>query len=241
MADGKRKKKRRPGIRSILLLILLIVAAVIFILFQTGFELNIPNPFVKTTRSSASSIVLKQMRDLSRLNTIEFIYKSVFPHDLINSDIDMANLIRRYNNHERLSFEEIEMLSIYGITTEAGIDPGGTSFAVITVRIKAGFNFENGFSEEQILINPDTGSITLPLPKAEITEIIIEDDKSSLYEYPDLDVSPEQWKTLSSLLTAAAKKEAVERGILTEAEERGRQTIRRLLLNSGYKTVEFSS
>ena len=240
MATDKGRKKRPFNLRVILLLLLLLAAAAIVILNQTGFEINIPNPFVKNTQVSASSVALKQIREINRLNTIEFVYKAVFPHDLLDPEIDTADLLRRYNNHEKLSFREIEMLSLYGITTRAGIVPGGTSFAVITVRIKAGFNFDENMSADQILIDEENKAITVPLPEAVITEVIIEDTESSLYEYPDLDVSPEEWKTLSSILSTAAKKEAVRLGVLTEAEERGRQMIGSLLSGSGYNSVVFS-
>jgi len=239
---SKKHKKRRPlPLRMILILLILIAAAVIILLLQRGFELGIPNPFVRTEKTAASDLVLKQVRDISRLNTIEFIYKSVFPHDLIDSSIDPANLMRRYKNHETLSLKELEMLALFGIAAEAGIDPGGTSFAVVTVRIKAGFDFPENLPEDSVKIDAENNAVEISLPPVNITEVIIEDADSSVYEYPDLDVSPEQWKTLTSILSKAAQAEAQRRGILAEAELRGKQIIERLLLSSGYGTVTFSN
>ncbi len=101
------------------------------------------------------------------------------------------------------------MLAILGIASEAGINllDDNYSFAVITARIKAGFDFSGTVLEdpdfdpeataESVIIDAETGIIRLKLPAAIITEVIIEDADSSNYEYPDLDISPEKWKTLT--------------------------------------------
>lgn len=238
---SSKNKKRQPfPIRMLLALLILIAAASIIMLIQRGFSLGLPNPFVRTETSSASTLILKQVRDISRLNTIEFIYKSVFPHDLIDPEIDPATLISRYKNHDKLNIREIEMLSLLGIAAEAGIDAGGNSFAVVTVRIKAGFNFNENLPQNSVFIDEINNSIRIILPPVEITEVIIEDADSSAYAYPDLDVSPEQWKTLTAILSREVKKRAEARGILSEAETRGRDVIEKILLSSGYASVSFS-
>lgn len=176
--SSKKKKRPAPPVRMILILFILIAVAIIIFLFQRGFELGIPNPFVRNEKITASSIVLKQVRNISRLNTIEFIYKSVFPHDMIDSSIIPADLISRYKRHENLSLSELETLSLLGIAAEAGINTNRNDFAVVTIRIKAGFNFEEPLSENSIIIDSDNNSIMIKLPAARITEVIIDDADS---------------------------------------------------------------
>jgi hypothetical protein len=252
MKSNKRKKKiNRFPLRLIVILLILIAASALVILSEDLLNFEIPNPFIKTDKSAYSSAILKQVRDISRLNTIEFIYKSVFPYDLIDENTDWGNLVNRYNSGERLTPQEFEILSILGISTEAGINllDEDYSFAVITARIRAGFDFTGTVFEnpeinpekvaENIIINSGEGIIQIKLPPAVITEVIIDDADSSSYEYPDLKISPEHWKTLTTILSGVLKTEAAKRGIAEIAEARGQDMIRGLLEAAGYNKVEF--
>ena len=219
----------------------MLAASTLVILFQNGLELKITNPFVKTEQTVSSEAILKQVRDISRLNTIEFIYKTVFPYDLISENTDFNALVDRYRKGEKLSFTEIETLSVYGLAEQAGINllKNDNSFAVVTVRLKAGYDFSDSLQEDTVLIDEQNRSITIQLPPVQITEVIIEDADSSIYDYPDLEVSPEQWKTLTSILSRKIKTKAEERGILEAAGVRGRTYIEQLLLSAGFQQVLF--
>ncbi len=234
-------KNRFPFRLLLALLIILASAAVIYII-QRNFDIKFTNPFVKNEKTAASTIILKQVRDISRLNTIEFIYKSVFPYDLIDPDTDFRALTSRYRAGEKLSFHEIEMLSVFGISAQAGIDllKADHSFAIITTRLKAGYDFPETLPADSVKVNPQNNTIEIKLPPVKITEVIIEDADSSDYDYPDLKISPEQWKTLTSILSKIVTDEAEERGILAEADERGREFFTRILLGSGFSEVVFS-
>lgn len=242
MKSNKKKQSRCSSVpvRLILILLILIVVVVIIMLFQTGFEIKISNPFVKTEKTVSSEAVLKQVVDISRLSTIEYIYKTVFPYDLINPDADLAALVKKFKAGERLNFNEIEMLSIYGISSEAGIDllKETFDFAVVTVRIKAGYDFPEK-SENILTIDPESKIVSIKLPPVKITEVIIEDADSSVYNYPDLNINPEQWKTLTSILSRVVKDKAEKKGILQAADIRGQNFIEQLLLNAGYPEIVF--
>jgi len=251
MKSDKRKKKRRLPFRLILILLILIAAAALIILSEDIFNITIPNPFVKIDKTAYSTAILEQVRDISRLNTIEFIYKTVFPYDLIDDNTDWKLLVSRFKAGDKLNPQEFEMLSILGIASEAGINLLDESylFAVITAKIKAGFDFSGTVFEsieltpeavdDSIRINREAGIIEIKLPPAVITEVIIEDADSSSYDYPDIDISPEQWKTLTSILSRMLRTEASKRNITETAERRGRRLIEELLKNSGYKEVIF--
>lgn len=250
-SDKRKKRKKSFPLRLVIVLLILIAASVLVVLSEDILNIEIPNPFVKTEKTAYSTAILRQVRDISRLNTIEFIYKSVFPWDLIDENTDWEKLTARYQAGERLTAREFEMLSVLGISSEAGINllDDNYSFAVITARIKAGFDFSGTIFEdpesdpetatESVIIDSETGIIRLKLPPAVITEIIIEDADSSNYEYPDLDISPQQWKTLTSILSGILEAEAEKRKITQIAEIRGREMLKNLLEAAGYSEVIF--
>jgi hypothetical protein len=233
--------KIKGSFRPILILILLVAAAAVLYFAAEKFDIHIANPFYKKEEIRSSSTLLKQIENLSRLNSIEFIYKTVFPYDLIEPDSDFKRIIEEYKSGKKLDFKEVELLSVYGISAEAGIDllNDDYSFAVITARIKAGFNFPDTIPEDSITINREDDSIIVRMPPVQITEVIIEDADSSVYKYPDLNISPEQWKTLTSMISRLVREEAVKKGILQQAEKRGKNLIRELLLSAGFNQVSF--
>ena len=210
-------------------------------LSRDGLQLNIPNPFVRTEKTASSSVILKQVNDISRLNTIEFIYKTVFPHDLVSPDTDWKFLAGRLRSGKPLNSSELEQVAVFGIAAEAGIDLQNEryTFAVITARITAGFDISDDSFENTLFITEEENTIRIKMPPVTITDILIEDADSSSYDYPDLEISPEQWKTLTAILSRKLKSEAETRGILRLAEERGRNFIEQLLISAGYSEVIF--
>lgn len=85
-------------------------------------------------------------------------------------------------------------------------------------------------------------AITLRLPPAEILYTRIDNEKSSVYER-ETGVFSRPDKDLESQVRAEAEGEirdaAIEDGILREATENGRQSLRALLTSMGYEDVRF--
>ena len=226
-----------------MLLLFLIIAAAGTVIYmsQDILDFNIPNPFYRKTVTAGSTAVLEQVRDISRLNTIEFIYKIVFPHDLVDPDTDWNAIARQLGSGKKLSFDEIEKVSVFAIAADAGIDlqKDRYSFAVVSARITAGFELEGWDPDEEVILDSENKTAVVNLPEAVITDIVIDDEDSTNYRYPDLNVSPNQWKALTAIISGKLRREAEERGILRLAEERGRDFIEQLLLSSGFRSVEF--
>ena len=118
----KYNKTKKVPFRLILILLVLAAAAVVIISTDRLFDFTITNPFIKKERTVDSSVILKQVKDVSKLNTVEFIYKTVFPFDLIQPDTDWDYLVKSFSSGRKLDFNEIEMLSVLGISLDAGID-----------------------------------------------------------------------------------------------------------------------
>lgn len=236
---AEKKKHRRFPLRMFLLLLILIAAGSLILMFKS-FDFNISEIFYKTEKTASSTAILKQIKDISRLNSVEFIYKTVFPWDLIDRDVDLSKTIKKYRAGEKINFKEAEALAVYGIAGEAGIDllSDTYKFAVISTQVKAGWELSES-SEDMIFIDKESNTIKIKMPRAEVTEIIIDDSDSSTYDYPDLDVSPEQWRTLTAILSRKVKTEAEQRQIIELAEKRGQEFIRRMLKNSGFSEVIF--
>ena len=218
---------------------LLIGAGLLLLRFDPfGWELSI----ISTTKTSARESVLREVRSVYRLDTVELLYKSVFPYDFLPAapaEPDWRLLF--YAEQTRtLSDEEQELLRFYRFCRELGIDlvsrdPG---FAVVTVIARAGFDFEGFPLEENILI--EGSQLTIGLPRPEITDLMIQDAPTARYPYPGMEISPENWKRLTDYVIAHLDPIIDETNILQRAGDRGEELFRRLVAARGFETIRFN-
>jgi hypothetical protein len=253
--SARKKRKRRLTrivpfwIRIVIVItacMLLLLAAGTFLLPRFGIELNLP--FSSRSRTSESEILLKDIRPLFLLNTVQYTYKSVFPYDFIPPDTDPLQAYRRYLQGADITGREKKAAEIYRLCQDSGIRLDGFdySFVVITTHVKGGFDLSEGpwaASENAahlIAANPSLESISILLPDPIISEFIIRDEMSTEYEYPDIDLDAEQWRRVSDYVEQQIREKVVEDGILEKTEENMQRLLRRILQDLGWKYITFT-
>ena len=218
-----------------LLLVIIAVAAALLLVDPFDWELS---PIRRTTVSARESL-LREVRAVYRINTMELVYKSVFPYDFLPRDPDWRMLFYAAEVRE-LTPEETELLAFYRFCRELGIDltardPG---FAVVTLVARAGFDFEGFPLAERFSIDGTT--LTIGLPEPRVTELTIQDSAGDDYPYPGMEISPENWKRLTEYVTARFDPVLRESRLLEQARARGEELFRRLAESRGYEEVRFS-
>lgn len=232
------KSKGRLKYKFLFIFLVIIIAATVIIITVIP-ELGIKLPFIYRTKSSSTEIILKEINKVATLSTVEYIYKSVFPFDFIDEDTDWRKILSKQNKNELLTTKEMDNILIYNQCMSIGIDLEQNiyDFVVITSIVKAGLNLEDKLSKEDIII--EGKNITLRMPQTIITKFTIEDPDSSKYSYPDLDVDPMNWKQITKYVEEKIRIKVLEDGILKNAETRGNEFIKSLLMESGMETVVF--
>jgi hypothetical protein len=227
---------KKAGILLLVLMALVIAAGGLY-LAALRFDFNLEIPFIYRKSDSASRLMHLESREVLRLATVEYLYKSVFPHDFIPEETDFRQLFARLYRGEELTAEEERLAEVYRICVQIGIDPeiDQYKFAVITTRVKGGFDF----SEAGIGIEEEAGGIIITLPEAVITELVIEDETSDGYEYPDIDAGPAAWKIITDLTREEIRKTVLSEGILSDAEKRGKSYLEMLFTQAGYERISF--
>ena len=240
--------KGRTG--AILTLAVVALLAVAFFLIS-DIVLDLGFGIIRETALSSSVATLTQVRTVLSLNTLEVVRKIVFPYDFVPDDIDW-NLFLKIGEKRPLSLLETAYLETYQLCGEIGIDlrKKRREFVVLTTIIKAGFDLSNPVfkaPEEagealaaQYVQTDSSGGITVTLPPAVITDLIIEDAGTETYSYPDIKIGPENWKKLTLFVKERIESEIDGEEILELAAENGRGFLRRMLLDSGYSRVSFS-
>lgn len=228
-------KKVRPAL--LLFLLALPASAALFYAAAPRFNLSIDLPFVSRKKEADSQLVFLESREVLALATVEYLYKSVFPHDFIPEGTDFRALFSRLFRGETLTPEEERLVEIYRVCADVGIDPELEQyrFAVITARVKGGWDLRGtGMSVEE---TPEGLVITLPRPV--ITDLIIEDETSGRYSYPDLQAGPAAWKKITGLTEEEIRRRVLAEGILDEAETRGKTYLEMLFAQAGYRSISF--
>ena len=237
--SGHSKNKHKFKILKFILIILFILLFSFIILIIAVPGLSFKLPFMYNTKSSYTEIILKEIHKVSNLSTVEYIYKSVFPFDFIDKDTDWKTILSKEAKNDFLSEIEIDKLKLYNQCKSIGINLESNiyDFVVITSIVKAGLNLEKWFHSDDILI--ESKNITLRIPETVITNFTIEDPDSSRYKYPDMDVTPIQWKQITEYVEEKIRLKVLEDGILKNAELRGNEFIKSILLESGWENVTF--
>ena len=99
--------------------------------------------------------------------------------------------------------------------------------------------FGEDLAEQYVEIDP-SGGVTMKLPPAVITDVIMEDADTATYQYPDLEIGPEGWKKLTSFVKVRLQEEAISGEVLSLAKENGKQFLHRIFTDSGYSSIKFS-
>jgi hypothetical protein len=210
----------------------------------------------ETTSFSVS--FLEEIRDLYTFNTVEYIYKTVFPHDYLPPQSSLEKTIQKIKSapEEERSDTQKMYLQAYTLSREFGIENYSSDFIVLTIIVRGGFDLSGTVFEdpsrstteeiaeffsitEEKEGNKTIKNIYMQLPRPAITDVIIEDIDPEKYLYPDLNIDAEEWKKLSLFTRKQVTDKVIKEGILEKAETNGEQFIRTLLHQAGYNNVFF--
>ncbi|HOV62450.1 MAG TPA: DUF4230 domain-containing protein [Spirochaetia bacterium] len=239
----KMKKLKRIGIGIVVLAVACGLAALIF---RDQFkQIKLPS-VVKRTETGISEAILANVRDICAIHTVEYVYKVVFPHDFLPKDMNFRRLLQLKALGRNLSDEDKDAIRVYELCKLIKLDPEKDiyNFFVITARVKAGFDLTDEFftasdSIRDYISLAEDGTVKITLPPSVITEFVIEDAESSTYLYPDVKVSPAQWKLVTEFVSQKIRDRVIEQGILVKAEENGKTLIEQMLNEAGKRSVLF--
>lgn len=226
------------------LIIIIILAVLALIIADRFFNIDLNFRLSRTEKTAVSVAVLEEMKEILSVNTVEYVYKTVFPYDFVPADTDWNSLLGKRRNNQPLSDMENRHLEVYELCRDVGISLDSRSyvFVVITSVVKGGFDLQGTVYEnleEYIRIDEESNTLTLKLPEPKIVDLIIEDSTSETYKYPDLGIEPENWKKLTGFIAGEIEGKVIEEGILEAARTRGEEFFRRLFLEAGYSEIIF--
>jgi hypothetical protein len=249
-----------------LLLLLLLLGALLFLPIFGDPLVSLDSLLWSREERFSSREIVEQIRDVYELQTVEYVYRMVFPHDFYPEDLSLRAVFDRLAEgqgapEEVLSPEELAFLRAYNLAYESGLPttPEGDSFVVVTARVRGGYSAEDPSQLQELFrveavtgsdageqapedesLTPEESRVVVLLPEAEVVEVLIEDLNRENYPYPAAMVDAEEWREISSFVAEEARRRTVEEGILREAEENARVFLTTLLTEAGFAQIRFA-
>lgn len=197
-------------------------------------------------RIEAHAGLLQEIRKMSRFNTAQSIYKTVFPHDFKSPDTDWRRLLMwRFQANQdgvepMLTESETRDLALWDLAQEINFDiTDPSNFVVITGVVKAGYDFSNLPVGELFSIQEDElgKHITMYLPEAMISDFYIQDTTSEEYEFPEVPMNPGGWAKIIKLVRSDIAGQVKAGPLLDLARQNAKSILTSILLGAGFRTV----
>lgn len=233
----------------------LILAAVCLLLVAGGWfirskvDFSIWPPELKQEQILARQTLLSRSYNLFKLNTAEGVYKAVFPHDFIPDGINWQKLKTREQNGSLLTYQEQEWLKLGDFCREKGLWPNSRNprFIVITVILRVGVegigseggqDYKKDFEK---IFSPDWDSrvLTVHLPKVSITETIIEDPNEMNYPYPDVALTPIEWRKISEYVSHEVSQNRDHSQLIRKGEENLFKLFESFLSDTWWENIQY--
>ncbi len=166
----------------------------------------LPALLVQSSRVMDASGLLIDMRPGDQLKLLEYVHKTVFPFDYIDPNTNMTSLIRIIQEDTTgRSFAEIlgpdryQTFQAYNLARSTGFDPNapGNPFLVITLLYEFGYTLGTDRTPfYRPLDDPDHLLVESP----QILGVRIEDPRRETYPYPDVRLSPDNWRKIADFI-----------------------------------------
>ena len=211
----------------------------------------------RTRRTVVSAGLLAEVRDMYTFNTVEYVYRAVFPFDFLHADTSIETILSRLRGasgriEDVLTPREYEHWRAWNLarTHRFSVSADRPDFVVITVIVRGGFDLAGTVWDRGISAGPDevatvmrtTDSprhILVQLPRATITDVIIEDINTARYRFPDFALQPAAWREIAGFVADAVRERTIAEGLLLAAEANGREFVGGMLQTAGFDRVQF--
>lgn len=176
----------------------LVVVAVALVLWSPGIRL--PRLW-QVQQDHGSTTLLTEMRDLGQLETLVYVHRTVFPHDLIPSRETRAS---GYGEDVTARTPgELQSLQAISLAEQLGLlhptNHRRDAFVVVTTQIHLGYNLDDLIElarshQEQ---HGSADALPLHLPDPVVLRVITEDINPEHYPYPPIPLDADGWRQVA--------------------------------------------
>lgn len=219
--------------------IIIISAAILILLFILSFTLFKDfaiNPF-HTRTIVKTSIERVESLNISNYESIGYTYKTLFPYDFLIGEPNWGLILGKSGKF--LSEEDLLNRDFYLKCKEIGVDLNRhKAFFIIETRAVAGFSVDSFIKDPVFNYDVENSKVVLHSPRAEILSIEVVDNLKKS-NYPDVNISPKEWKEIIELVLPEIETNIIDSGILEKSDKRNRDFLTKIYEGIGWNKVEF--
>ncbi len=226
--DNQRARRPILPVLSIVLVVFAITA--LFIVFT---RFDVTGIVYNRVQRGGSQSTLTAIRDISRLETVAYVRRTVFPHDYLLPDLQLADLVRivslgggnpaeALSPREYLHYRAANLASRLGLATRR--DQNG--YVVITAVYR--FGYETGPLTDYLEL-ADRENLFSDLPPGELLSIDIEDLRREDYPYGPVTLDADGWKRVSAFIVEEELPVSVREDLALQSRDQALLILRRLI------------
>ena len=221
--------------KYLFIILIIVISALVFIYVPVFKDLSI-NPFQEKTLQGTTMDSIKHI-DVAEFRSSFYLYKTIFPFDFIYGEPLWGALL--YKNPRFLSEEDKQNIEFYNDCLEIGVDLNrDINFFTITTKAYAGFQIDEYLIDPIINLDEVEKRIILKEPASVILSLEVLDNLKE-EGFPDVNLTPNQWKNLVNLLLPKIEEEIVNRGLIESSKDSNRLFIENIFTAVGWAEVRF--
>ena len=239
--------------KSIKFIFIIVLIAGLAFLFLANPLFKINFGFFRSQKTAISKYILEIARPVFSLQTLECSMQIAFPYDYMPEKKVYAAVAKKIKTGEELDQNELAVGEFIHLMNNLGFtsNPNDKRFAIISVKARVGYDL-NGYydmperdfinlAQSMISVDQRGRKIFFSLPRPKIVEVIIEDPTVENYEYPDISLSPAEWKLVAAFVKRRILEDKADLEIIEEAYSNAKQFLKEVLLAAGWNDVIFES
>lgn len=222
--------------KKYLILTSITILLILALLFLPGLKALDINPFQEKSLVTKSLTSIKTVR-LAEFRSTSYSYKTLFPYDFIVGEPEWGTVL--YKNSKFLTEADLINKKFYYECKNIGIDLTKSSyFFIIKVNAIAGFDLKNYIEDPIINANEINKRLILKNPESTILSLEVVDDLKD-NNYPDINITPGQWKNLMDLILPKVEEEIINRGLLDSSDKSNKIFLQKIFSSIGWEHIEF--
>lgn len=201
------KKRRLPSLKFLLVSLIIILSLAFLIINRITGNPLLPRVFQIRRREAVYS-TLERIDDLALLECAVFRIRVVYPYDVPR----MAENLPVLDDKD--------------------------DFCVLSAQVTAGYDLSallNLRANPRPPVSLEDGRVMVRLGPPEITSLRVDDKLVNQEVFPDIKITPEEWRIIVDAMKPRIRDMALENGILEEAESYGRDFFTGLFQGAGYE------
>lgn len=237
---GKRASRRSLNAPPLWLsaALLLVATGALLVALATRYEWDWWPQLVNREQASGSVSTLEEIRELSRLETLSYVRRSVFPHDFLQEHLTVPQLLRKISiagttAAEALEPEELTHLRAANLAAALRFGTTGTGeqFVVVTTALVYGYDLEVLASdlEAAYAAHSSPDPLVFQLPRPQLLSVLTENVNRENYPFPAIYLDAEGWRRVTSFVEDHITVTAPIHDLVQSAEANGKNALRTLL------------